>query len=105
MIATKLAGHMQVGGWISRWSRWPPVCPICPLDLLYVFDAITGHQGEMSRKIRFYCVFSTLGFWTGEIPQHFHKNPLLQKKRDQHVRGEVRILDLCYGHTPVGRRT
>ena len=81
MVATKSAGHMQVGGWISRWSRWPPVCPICPLDLLYVFDAITGHQGKMSRKIRFYYVFSTLGFWTGEVPQHFQKNSLLQKKK------------------------
>ena len=105
MIATKSAGHMQVGGWISRWSRWPPVCPICPLDLLYVIGAIPGHQGKMSRKIRFYYVFSTLGFWTGEFPQHFHKNPLLQKKKYQHVRGEVRILDLGYGHPPVGRRT
>ena len=81
MIATKSAGHMQVGGWISRWSRWPPVCPICPLHLLFPLGAIPGHQGEMSRKIRFYYVFSTLGFWTGEFPQHFHKNPLLQKKK------------------------
>ena len=89
MIATKSAGHMQVGGWISRWSRWPPVCPICPLDLLYVFDAITGHQGKMSRKIRFYCVFSTLGFWTGEFPQHFKKKSSLAKE-----------LDLCYPHPP-----
>ena len=81
MIATKSAGHMQVGGWISRWSRGPLVCPICPLHLLFPLGAIPGHQGKMSRKIRFYFVFSTLGFWTGEFPQPFHKNPLLQKKK------------------------
>ena len=77
-LATKSAGHMQVGGWISRWSRGHS---ICPLHLLFALGAIPGHQGEMSRKIRFYYVFSTLGFWTGEFPQHFHKNSLLQKKK------------------------
>ena len=75
MIATKLAGHMQVGGWISRWSRWPPVLYVLyiscfPLALFQVT------RGKMSRKIRFYCVFSTLGFLTGEFPQHFKKIPL-----------------------------
>ena len=94
--------------------------PICPLHLLFALGAIPGHQGEMSRKIRFYYVFSTLGFWTGEVPQHFQKNPLLQKKlvptrkgggqnsgprlspprRTSYVRGRARPF---FGQRPRGR--